>query len=235
MNAVTQRAYVLHRRPYRETSAIVEFFTEHGGRVAVVARGVQGGQRRRLNIGALCQPLQALWVSWTGRGDLKTLVSVERAEGGIGATDERLYSLMYCNELLIRLLPYHDPYPRLFADYERLLITVAQDQDVEPALRCFELALLGELGYALELDRVAESSHALDPEGRYCYVAEQGLVAVSLEDPRPSYPGSELLAIHAGRLDSADTRRVAKQLLREALQILLGPRPLASRELFRTR
>ena len=84
-------------------------------------------------------------------------------------------------------------------------------------------------------DRVAESSHALDPEGRYCYVAEQGLVAVSLEDPRPSYPGSELLAIHAGRLDSADTRRVAKQLLREALQILLGPRPLASRELFRTR
>lgn len=225
-----QRAYVLHRRPYRETSAIVELFTEHSGRVAVVARGLQ---RPRSGLAALCQPLQALAVSWTGRSELKTLRSIERVSNTTMPRGESLFSVLYCNELLVRLLPYSDPHPALFEAYASLLDRVCDVARLEVVLRQFELRLLSELGFALELHRLADSGAPVEPQGRYRFVAEQGLVPAGEDDGGQVYPGASLLAMHAGDYDEPGTRRCAKLLLRQALQPLLGSRPVASRDLFR--
>ena len=58
--AKDQPAYVLHRRAFRETSAIVEYLTRDFGRVAAVVRGVKGGRRPRSSI----EPFTEVVVAW---------------------------------------------------------------------------------------------------------------------------------------------------------------------------
>ena len=69
-----QPAFVLHTYPYRETSLIVEAFTESFGRVAMVARGAK---RPRSEMRGVLQAFQPLALSWAGTGELKTLVKAE--------------------------------------------------------------------------------------------------------------------------------------------------------------
>ena len=67
-------AFVLHAYPYKETSAIVETFTETAGRVPMVAKGAK---RPRSELRGLLQAFQPLALSWAGTGELKTLVKAE--------------------------------------------------------------------------------------------------------------------------------------------------------------
>ena len=68
------QAFVLHQRPYRETSFLLDVFTEDYGRLSLVARGMRQNKRRHNNPLQLFQPL---WVNWFGRGDLLTLSKIE--------------------------------------------------------------------------------------------------------------------------------------------------------------
>ena len=63
-----QRAFVLHARPWSETSLIIDLFSEESGRVRVVAKGAR---RKRSNLKGALQPFTPLLVRWSGRGDVK--------------------------------------------------------------------------------------------------------------------------------------------------------------------
>ncbi len=223
-----QPAFVLHRRAYRESSLLLDLLTRDFGRIGAVARGARGSGR---NHGLCCQPLTALLVSWSGRGELKTLTAAERGGNGVEIGGERLYSALYVNEVLVRLLPQHDPHPRLFDAYAQLLAEFPDAPDLEVPLREFELLLLKELGYGIEFDRDAASGTVLEPATHYIYLPDQGFSSAAAGAGH-AYPGWVLEAI--GRADFSDplTRRHAKQLVRDAFAALLGERPLRSRELF---
>lgn len=223
-------AFVLHRRAFRETSLLLELLTRGHGRVTVVARGAR---RARGNAGSVYQPLQPLLVSWTGRSELKTLIAGERAGSNPEIRGRGLYSALYLNEILVRLLPHQDPHPRLFDAYACVLPRLAVSEDIEPDLRSFELLLLRELGYGLELGSLGSDGRVLEPEARYLFEPRQGLVeAVSAEDDR-AYPGWVLKAMEEGDFSNPETRRCAKRLLRGIISGLLGEKPLMSREYFR--
>ncbi len=76
-----QPAYVLHGKPYRDTSMLMEVFTLEHGRIGLVARGVRSAKSR---LRGLLQPFRPLLISWHGKGDLGTLISAEANvdEGG---------------------------------------------------------------------------------------------------------------------------------------------------------
>src|SRR5690625_3916350 len=99
-------AYVLHTRPYRDTSMLVDLFTPEHGRVALVAKGVRTGKSRRR---ALLNPFTALLVSFQGRGGLKLLTAVE-AQGpglilqGAARSEEHTSELQSRGHLVCRLL-----------------------------------------------------------------------------------------------------------------------------------
>ena len=230
-----QPAYILHSRPYRDSSAILELFTPEHGRVSAVARGA----RRRTRGGsasALLQLFTPLLLSFSGRGELKNLNATEAAGAAIRLRGDKLFSGMYVNELLVRLLHRHDPHPRLFAAYGNTLEALAGNGGLEVALRGFELVLLDELGYSFDLRLDGYSGDEIREEAWYHYHGEYGLVERGdLVDPeRPAYAGSDLLAISRGELggEAADT---AKRLLRNALASHLGDAPLNARDLFRSR
>lgn len=255
--AVLEPAYVLHHRPYRDSSLILDVLTAGHGRIALVARGAR---RPKSRLHGLLQPFQPLLMSWSLRRELGTLAGVEARDGG-GLRGRTLISGFYVNELLVRLLHRHDPHPRLFAAYEAVIRALAGTEEEsaatssptpaaeQSALRLFEKDLLREIGYGLVLDHDVADGAPLRADAVYYYYLERGPVsegaAVHPETPdaaeeehvardRPvRLRGGSLLALARGELHDPQSLREAKRLMRAALGARLGNKPLLSRALFR--
>lgn len=225
-----QPVFVLHNRYYGDSSLILEALTRDYGRVSLLAKGY------RKKPGNTLQVLAELLVSWSGRGELKTLTAVESPKASSNLAGRQLYAALYVNELLMRLLPKHDAHPQVFACYQTLLSQLASQEDFEPVLREFELHLLADLGYALNLSADAVNAEPLQSESVYRYVNEEGfflLIGNNSEGSKGDhFLGVDILAIAAGDYTKLETRRAAKRLMRLALAPLLGTKPLKSRELF---
>jgi DNA repair protein RecO (recombination protein O) len=179
------------------------------------------------------QPFVPLLVSFTGRAEMKTLTAAEVAGAPYGLRAEAVFSGLYLNELLMRLLHRHDAHPALFARYGDTLQALATGESADAALRRFELKLLDELGYSFDLASDATSGAPLSPESWYRYETERGLVATSGTQRAeiPVFLGEDLLAMARDDF-SGSAGRAAKRLLRQALAAHLGDRPLLSRNLF---
>lgn len=256
VKAVLEPAYVLHHRPYRDSSLILDMLTAAHGRVALVARGAR---RPRSRLHGALQPFQPLLASWIMRGELGTLTAVETRDGGLRG--RALISGFYVNELLLRLLHRHDPHPQLFDAYEDVLhgLAAVSQPATEPAvapaageqavLRLFETVLLRETGYGLVLDHEVAGGDPIQADAVYYYYPERGPFREDAAAVRPRVEeaalacggragpvrlhGASLLALARGELREALHLREAKCLMRAVLDTRLGGRPLASRELFR--
>lgn len=220
-------AFVLHRRPYRETGLLIELFCEQHGRIGLVAQRLARRSARR----GLLQPFVPLLTAWRGRGELGTLTHVEAAARGFALAPNRMLSGLYLNELLLRLLPRQDPYQPLFTGYQQALTGLASSLPQEPVLRRFEVLLLVELGYGLQLDSEADNGQPLRSDILYGYQLDRGPVAGSAVGVPIS--GRSLLALACGDLDEPAVLREVKRLTRAAIDARLD-RPLKTREMMRT-
>ena len=225
-----QLAFVLHTRPYRESSQLVDLFCARVGRLTLVARGSRGPRSAQK---ALLQPFIPLSLSWRGKGELKNLDQLELEASPLKLQGVALYSALYLNELLYYLLEQNTAYFELFDYYRQALQLLSQEPSPEPVLRQFELLLLETLGYGIDFRHDGVSGLAIEPEGEYLYLAECGLVASTLA-PGAGEPfiGRHLLAMAEGRFDEPALLQASKRFCRQALKPYLGDRPLKSRELF---
>jgi DNA repair protein RecO (recombination protein O) len=220
-------AFVLHQRPYRDSSQLLECMTAAHGRMGLVARG---SRRAKTGQRALLQPFAPLKVSWVRRGDLGRLTNVE-ADGASHALEgQRLLAGFYANELLLRLTARGDPNPDVFSCYSRCLARLAASQSMARTLRVFELELLRALGYGLELDGDSATGEPLRADLSYVYELELGFRrAEHADSDEDHYPGRDLLALRDLKLDDDASLRTAQRLLGRALKAHLGERPLNSR------
>ncbi|XOZ33741.1 DNA repair protein RecO [Halomonadaceae bacterium KBTZ08] len=222
-------AFVLHRRPYGETSLIVNLFTLGHGHFSVVARGAA---RPRSQWQAELQPFRPLRVSWSGRHSLKTLRHAEATAPALALGGNHLYCGFYVNELLLRLLTEADPAPDLFGAYLDTLERLASAPPaVEPVLRRFEYRLASELGYGISWDRTRDTDEPVQTGGTYAFHPAQGVLS-ERQGPIGGIAGEHLLALAADELDNQAVLRLAKRLMRSLMDHLLQGRPLHSRRLF---
>ncbi len=227
-------AWVLHSRPFRETSLIVEAFSREFGRMGLVARG---GRRPRSALALVALPFRRLLLSWTGRGELATLTAAENAPQHPALAPpagQTLLAAMYLNELLLRLTRREDPHPELFEHYSRALDELCADGAMEPVLRRFELDLLASLGFGLNLEQDIEGRN-LAPEAAYCYRMEHGAEALpngARTGEAMNFSGAELLGIARGDWDRRDISRAARRLLGTAIDFYLEGKPLNTRKVF---
>lgn len=229
MQASLSPAYVLHSRPYRDSSALVDLLSLHHGVQRVVWRAARG-QRKGLSP----QAFMPLLVGLAGRGELKTLTQAETAGAYRLLQGQALFSGLYLNELLIRLMPPGDPQALIFAAYQHAIEQLAGPALVEPVLRQFEWQLLEVMGYGFSLTEDAQG-HPILAEQQYVWHAEQGLLPI--QQPTASVaglPGAGLLAMAKADWAAPQALRTGKLLMRQALAAHLGDRPLASRQLFST-
>ncbi len=234
MRVDLQPAYILHARPYRDTSLLLDLFSPDHGRVTAVARGARAtkGKRQRQQF----NPFQRLLINWQGKSSFKLITAAEPDKAPVPLQGKALFSGFYLNELLVYLLPEHDLIADLFERYDWTLNQLAQAQStvaIEPLLREFEFMLLQGLGYGLDFTSDCQSLLPIHPNQFYLCDSQQGFyVAPAESDPRFHLAGSQLLAIASGDYREASTCRAAKQLSRQLLRPLLGGRRLKSRDLF---
>lgn len=249
------RAYVLHTYPYRETSLILQVWTEKHGRLGLVAKGAR---RPRSAARSLLVPFQPLVIDWFGRGELRTLKTAEPAAPATPLGGRSLLSAFYLNELLLKLTTRDDPHEGLFEAYDAAIGELralsrahaapaqgaiapasprGRQEEVEPVLRRFELRLLRELGYAVELAREADTHAPIMAEREYLYVVERGPVPVPPQGQAPASAvrvrGLTLIDLSHGRLDDATTIAQAKQLMRLLINHSLNGQELATRVMVR--
>ena len=222
-----QPGYVLHRRPFRDSSQILDIVTRDHGKVAVVARGSRGSKSR---LAGLIRPFLPLRVSWVARSDLGTLTGAEGAGPPAGMVGDAVLSAYYVNELLINFLHKYDPQPEIFALYETILQSLVGGGNVAASLRSFEIELLSLLGYAVNLNHEFGRSEALDAERYYEYRMEQGPVAVERSDGPLVFNGALLTGIAEQRFDDSDILRAANRLMRDVISFHLGGKELKSRK-----
>ncbi|MFT4242730.1 MAG: DNA repair protein RecO [Acidovorax sp.] len=236
-------AFILHSYDWSESSLILEAFTRHQGRVALVAKGAK---KPSSNFRPVLLPLQPLRLAFTvagdGEADIHPLKGAEWVGGHVMPTGDALLSGLYLNELLLRLLARADPHAALFDAYAGVARVLASEHGdaLEPVLRAFELLLLREVGLLPALDLETATLGALAAQARYTLVAEGGLRAATDAD-RASLSGAQWGALQqaqeAGTAYTALLRAVApvaaelKPQLRALLQYHCGSPLLRTRQL----
>ncbi len=223
-------AFVLARRPYANSSLLLELFSLSHGRLGVIAKGERSRAGKQ---GGQLQPFIPLEVNWCGRGEIKTLTRTEARGVSLLADGQALYFGFYLNELLMRLLPRDDPNNEIFHLYAKTLVALAQTSNAkaEVVLRRFEVNLLALLGYAMSLDH-CQDGEPVQPNLFYHFQIERGIRPLS-GSPPGSIAGNTLLALQGQMLFDETSLRQARGFMRSILQYYLGDKPLKSRELFR--
>jgi DNA repair protein RecO (recombination protein O) len=220
-------AWLLHHRPWSDTSRIVELMTRDHGRVTLFAHGAR---RPKSAWRPVLRPFVPLLVSWSGRGDGGTLTGAEATDQAPALPPAALLSGYYLNELLLKLLAREDRHEALYEAYGGALAGLAAGAETT-ALRRFERALLDELGYGVDLTREAGSGRPLDAERYYHFRAGHGVFAVREAEPGADrLAGCDLLAVARGDYGQRAAERAARGIYGAAIAHCLEGRGLASRE-----
>lgn len=234
--------FVLHRYDWSESSLILEVFTRHYGRIALVARGAK---KPSSNFRPVLLPLQPLRLSYGGEGEIRTLKDAEWVGGQVMPTGEALLAGYYLNELLIRLLARDDPHAALFDAYASTVQVLASEHGaaLQPALRTFELLLLRETGFLPALDVQTLAMRPLEPGQRYTLVPEGGLVLAGEERAAASLEAEDWLDLEQALAQPAPFGRTLpvaarmmgplKTQLRAMLHYHCGGTPLRTRQLMK--
>ena len=112
------QAYILHTRPWSETSLLIDAFSRVHGRVSLLAKGAR---RIKSKVRGLIRPFQPLLLSWSGKGELQVLTDAE-TELPVAMPDHQSWLCgCYMNELLIKTLHKHDPHEQLYDYYDQAL------------------------------------------------------------------------------------------------------------------
>jgi DNA repair protein RecO (recombination protein O) len=223
-------AYVLHATPYKETSLVLQLFSRHHGRVAAIAKGAK---RPHSALRGVLISLQPLLVSWSGKGEVKTLTQAHWVGGQPALRGESLLQGFYLNELLLKLMAREDAHETLFDHYRDTLAALATGAGrAETALRQFEFSLLRELGVGADWQKTTQGE-AVVPQQRYVCLPEVGVRLVRDNEPAdlPLLDGDILLAMAEGDFSGQRTLQQGKQLIRYWLHHLLSGRPLNTRQM----
>lgn len=228
--AVWQPAYLMHARAYRETSVLAEWFLPELGRVGTILRGA----RRKGN--TIPAPFHPFFIQLAGNGELKQVHAIEAAGPALALGGAALFSGLYLNELLVRLLPRELAQPELFIAYGGALGTLGEIDatdtvQIETVLRGFERQVLDAMGQTVSNSHQADTHELLQPERYYQYYPEHGWLPAR-SGQRGACLGGDILAVAEDDFSTVERRRLAKVLYRMALEPLLGGKPLKSRDLF---
>jgi len=223
-----QPAFLLHHRDYSDSSRILELLTREHGRISLFARGVR---RAKSAYRPVLQPFVPLLLSWSGGTDGGVLTGAEFAGEVRPLAAACLMSGFYLNELLLKLTPRGEAIAEVFDLYALTLDALREGSGEQLALRLFERQLLEQLGYGIDVSLDAGTGEPLAADRYYHFHPGVGVREVGdLAAGADAYRGSQLLDFADGRLDSQESLRAAKRLLRAALEHCLEGKDLRSRD-----
>ena len=219
--------FLLHQRSYGETSIIADVFTQKSGKISFIAKGAK---KPKSKFFGYLVPFQKLEITFSGRSELKTLTSIDRDLASNSNTFSKVsYSLLYINELLMKLLPKDAKHEELFVLYEEFLKKINKNNNLEISLRHFELDLLDMLGYGFDYDSEIDSNEPIKAELSYVFVSERGF----RKSNSSSFKGKDILSIKKRKLEDVPLKYL-KEITTKAIGICLEGKDLTSRKIFKS-
>ena len=206
--------FLLHQRSYGETSIIADVFTQKSGKISFIAKGAK---KPKSKFFGYLVPFQKLKITFSGRSELKTLTSIDRDLASNSNTFSKVsYSLLYINELLMKLLPKDAKHEELFVLYDEFLKKINKNNNLEISLRHFELDLLDMLGYGFDYDSEIDSNDPIEAELSYVFVSERGF----RKSNSSSFKGKDILSIKKRKLEAVPLKYL-KEITTKAIGICL--------------
>ena len=219
--------FLLHQRSYGETSIIADVFTQKSGKISFIAKGAK---KPKSKFFGYLVPFQKLKITYSGRSELKTLTSIDRDLANNSNTFSKVsYSLLYINELLMKLLPKDAKHEELFVLYDEFLKKINKNNNLEISLRHFELDLLDMLGYGFDYDSEIDSNDPIEAELSYVFVSERGF----RKSNSSSFKGKDILSIKKRKLEDVPLKYL-KEITTKAIGICLEGKDLTSRKIFKS-
>ena len=219
--------FLLHQRSYGETSIIADVFTQKSGKISFIAKGAK---KPKSKFFGYLVPFQKLKITYSGRSELKTLTSIDRDLASNSNTFSKVsYSLLYINELLMKLLPKDAKHEELFVLYDEFLKKIKKNKNLEISLRHFELDLLDMLGYGFDYDSEIDSNETIEAELSYVFVSERGF----RKSNSSSFKGKDILSIKKRKLEDVPLKYL-KEITTKAIGICLEGKDLTSRKIFKS-
>jgi len=218
--------FLLHHRPHGETSLIVDVFTKKNGKMSFIAKGAK---KPKSKFFGYLTPFTKLRITYTGRSELKTLTNIDRDfSESTNSLSKTSYSLLYINELLIRLLPKDAVHEDLFQLYESFLVKIHSGENIELTLRSFELDMLEMLGYGLDFENEIDKNQSIDINKNYSFIPERGF----RESKNSNFSGKDIINIRMRKLSEVSKKHL-KHITQESIHFCLDGKNLSSREIFR--
>lgn len=227
MRVELEPSYILHTRPYRETSMIIYVLTEQHGIIHMVSRGA-----RRKGAHAL-QPFTKMLLSWSGHGDLVSLIKIEHEHSKYTRDFRAQVQCFYLHELILKLIPKLSPTPELFYLYESTLAQIAKNPTCEDVLRSFELQLLSIMGHPLQLKYDYKNDREVESHLSYRYDLDLGPTQCVQKAAQWNFVTGQLLRSLDEHDLCIDILPQAKKFLRGIVQFYLQGKPLMTRQLLR--
>ena len=225
-NSDWDECFLLHHRPHGETSLIVDVFTKKNGKISIIAKGAK---KPKSKFFGYLTPFTKLKITYTGRSELKTLTNIDRDfSESTNSLSKTSYSLLYINELLIRLLPKDAVHEDLFQLYESFLVRIHSGENIELTLRSFELDMLEMLGYGLDFENEIDKNQSIDVNKNYSFIPERGF----RESKNSNFSGRDIINIRMRNLAEVSKKHL-KHITQESIHFCLDGKNLSSREIFR--
>ena len=222
-----EECFLLHQRSYGETSIIAEVFTRNLGKMSIIARGAK---KPKSKFFGYLVPFSRLKITFSGRSELKTLTNIDR---DLSLTNTYLsrksYSLLYINELMIKLLPKDAEHKPLFDLYSKFIQDSVNEEKMDYLLRNFELDLLEMLGYGINFHADINNEEEIKLNKNYIFVAESGFMA---SDKAKDFSGEDIIKIRERNFADISTKKL-KQLTQATIMFCLEGKDLNSRQIFR--
>jgi len=231
MRVELEPAYILHTRPYRETSLLVYALTQEHGLMHMICRGARKKGSHQL------QPFIKMQLSWAGKGELVTLTKYELEKSSYRNDFRTHIQCFYLHELILALIPKMSPAPELFELYEQTLVGMTAAPHNEAVLRIFEIQLLTIIGHPLQLEYDCRTEQTLLAEAEYLYQPDNGPTQISTASSSSAQPGGWnrvsghlLLQLQQHQLAKQDWPQ-AKSFLRGLIKYYLDGKPIMTRQL----
>lgn len=222
-----QECFLLHQRSYGDTSIIAEIFTRQSGKMSVIARGAK---KPKSKFFGYLVPFSKLQITYSGRSELKTLTNIDRDVSLIDNNlSKKSYSLLYINELMIKLLPKDAANEDLFNLYSNFIEASTKEVDMNFLLRSFELDLLDMLGYGINFQTEIDAHEPIDASLDYIFIAERGF---QISNKAPDFSGQDIIDIRNRNLINVSSNKL-KQLTQATIMFCLEGKDLNSRQIFR--
>ena len=226
MSELWRDAFLLHQRPYGNSSVMAEMFTLDNGRISVIAKGAKKPKSKFFGV---LSPFSKLRITYRGKSELKTLTNVDKEDIFSDSFSKLSYTLLYINELLIKILPQGAPQKELFNLYDKFLLEIKTSNEIDVILRRFEIDLLQMLGYGINFINEVDSGQSIDADKLYDFVPELGFK----ESPNGIFNGKEIISISKLDFENINKKKF-KSLTTMAIGYSLDGGDLKSRQIFKT-